>query len=48
MHLKSNRKFNIPTFKKQVVHSGLKGPSYKIFKREMDKKFNQLYQYKLR
>lgn len=45
---RSQRKFIIPNFKKQVVHTGLKGPSYKIFKREMDRRFNKLYDEKLR
>ena len=45
---KAARKLGNPTFKKQVVHTGLKGPSYKHFKKEMDRRFNTLYEEKLR
>lgn len=42
------RKLGVPHFKRRVEHTGLKGPSYKMFKREMDRRFNELYEERLR
>lgn len=46
--MKSPRQLKILVFKHPVVHTGIQGPSYKVFKREMDRRFQQLYGEKLR
>jgi hypothetical protein len=46
--MKPMRKLMTPHFKRRVEHTGLKGPSYKMFKREMDRRFNELYEDKLK
>ena len=44
---KPKRRLRFPTFRKAKLEKGLFGPKYQLFKKEMDRRFDQTYSVKL-